>query len=151
MKKKNIFIIIVFIITCIGLSFIIFTRYNSKKKVDNSNEVKQAKGVYYKEMKEKMFAYYKIMFKYLNIPDELKASPIRIELGTLKKEGFPMDEFVSYDKKETCDLTDSYALAKIEDGKNIMYVYYKCGEDANYNVKEKSNKEETTTKKVANE
>ena len=41
-------------------------------------------------------------FTHTEYEKENKNSIIRINLGTLKTEGFPMDEFVSYDGKEEC-------------------------------------------------
>ena len=53
-----------------------------------------------------------------------------------------MDDFVSFDKKEKCDLNKSYAVRKVKNNKYVLQIYYKCGEDSNY-------KDLTTTKKAS--
>ena len=50
-----------------------------------------------------------------------------------EKYKFPMDSFISYESKEKCDLTESYAVLEynetISDYK--IDVFYLCGNDTN--------------------
>lgn len=157
MKKKNIILIIIlslFIVICLGM--LIFSSFKNKnnEKNDNVTESKELKKEYYEKMHKKMYNYYKIMYKNINVPEDKKDSVIRINLGSLKREGFPVDEFVNYETKEECDLAMSYAIRKVVNKQYKIEVYYKCGTVANYDyTKSNNNKvtEEKTTNEVNNE
>lgn len=149
MKKKNkIIIAIITLLILIGSTFLFINLFGDKKdKTDKSeNKTPKEKIEYYRTVHKKMYDYYKIKYKNINVPIDKKDAVIRINLGTLKRDGFPMDEFVSYDGKNECDLAMSYALRKVVDNEYIIEVYYKCGNDANYDYTKKQNVENSTKK-----
>ena len=135
--KKTIIIVIIMIL--IGVSFLsVYLFINDVYK----NESEIEKDEYYNNMHKKMHSYYKVLFNYINIPEEKEQSNIKITLFYLQRAGFPIEEFISYDGKEKCDLNKSYALRKLVDNEYVINVYYKCGSDANYNYNT------VTTKKI---
>ena len=152
MKKRNkmLILILIIIILCATTVFCI-NIFNKGNKTDTQKKISDEKIEYYRNIHEKMYKYYKIVYKNMNVPIENKNSTIRINLGTLKNEGFPIDEFISFDGKYKCDIALSYALRKVVNSKYSIEVYYKCGPDANYdytkNVKEEITSKNTTTKK----
>lgn len=156
MKKVHKILLLIFVILIIGGIVFLCININKKEesKGNNKSDTPVEKVEYYKEMHKKMFDYYKIMYKNINVPEDKKDSTIRINLGSLKREGYPMDEFVSFDGKEECDLALSYAERKVVDNKYQIEVFYKCGPDANYDITKtstttKANSEGTTTKKAS--
>ena len=153
MKKRNkIIITITLVLILAGITLLCINLFNKEEKNDkNKNETPKEKVEYYRNIHKKMYDYYKIKYKNINVPKDKKDSIIRINLGTLKRDGFPMEEFVSYDGKYECDLALSYALRKVVNNEYVIEVYYKCGGDANYdytkNKKETTKGNSTTTKK----
>lgn len=142
--KKKILLIMISVLILIGVGFLVFFLVNKDDNKDNNTENKTEEKEYYLAMHKRMYDYYKIMYKNIDVPEDKKDATIRINLGTLKREGFPMDEFVSYDGKEECDLAMSYAVRKVVDNKYQIEVYYKCGTTANYDYTKVS-----TTKKIS--
>lgn len=131
--KKKILLIIGIIIVILLSCFIVFIKTNNKN--DTIVDEKAVVDEYYIKMHSIMAKYYKIKYRHLNVKVD-KDTPVGITLRALSNDGFPIEEFVSYDKKDKCDLDLSYAVIKYENNKEITYVYYKCGEDANYDYKE---------------
>lgn len=146
--KKKILLIIISVLILIGVGISVFFFVDKGDNKDNNIVNKYAEKEYYSAMHKRMYDYYKIMYKNINVPEDKKDVTIRINLGTLEREGFPMDEFVSYDGKEECDRAMSYAIRKVVDNKYQIEVYYKCGTIANYDYTKVSttNKINTTTK-----
>lgn len=137
MKNKNKLIFIIFILISIIIVLLISSKLiNSTSKENNKNtkEDKTLINEYYIKMHSTMAKYYKIKYKNLNIKAD-EENPITITLKALSIDGFPIEEFVSYDGKEKCDLKFSFAIIKYENNKQMTYVYYKCGEDSNYDYK----------------
>jgi len=153
MKKRNkILITIIILLILVGVTLLSINLFSREEKNDtNKNETPKEKVEYYRKVHKRMYDYYKIKYKNINVPEDKKDSIIRINLGTLKRDGFPMDEFVSYDGKQECDLSMSYAERKVVDNKYQIEVFYKCGTDANYdytkNVEKEKTSNSTTTKK----
>lgn len=141
--KKKILLIIISVLILIGVVFLVFFLVNKGDSKDNNIVNKDSEKEYYLAMHKRMYDYYKIMYKNIDIPEDKKDVTIRINLGALEREGFPMDEFVSYDGKEKCDRAMSYAIRKVVDNKYQIEVYYKCGTIANYDYTKVS-----TTKKI---
>ncbi len=140
--KKKILLIIISVLILVGLGVLIFLLVDKDdKKVTTENKTEEKE--YYLAMHKRMYDYYKIMYKNIDVPEDKKDSTIRINLGTLKREGFPMEEFVSFDGKDECDLAMSYAVRKVVNNKYQIEVYYKCGTTANYDYTKVS-----TTKKI---
>lgn len=131
MKKKKIIIYSIIVVALIffTICFVIFNNYRNEK---NNSLINESKKEYYDKMYKRMYAYYKIVYKNMNYSEEMKDSIIRINLGTLKTEGFPMEDFVSYDGNDECDIALSYAVRKVVNNKYQIEVFYKCGNDANY-------------------
>lgn len=141
--KKKILLIILSILVLIGVGTLIFFLVDKDEKNVPKKENNTEEKEYYQAMHKRMYDYYKIMYKNIDVPEDKKDAPIRINLGTLKREGFPMDEFVSFDGKDECDLAMSYAIRKVVNNKYQIEVYYKCGTRANYDYTKVS-----TTKKI---
>ena len=140
--KKKILLIIISVLILVGLGVLIFLLVDKDdKKVTTENKTEEKE--YYLAMHKRMYDYYKIMYKNIDVPEDKKDSTIRINLGTLKREGFPMEEFVSFDGKDECDLAMSYAVRKVVNNKYQIEVYYKCDTTANYDYTKVS-----TTKKI---
>lgn len=156
MKKTHKILLIILVILIIGGIVFLSISINNKEKGEGNNKADTPieKVEYYRNIHKKMYDYYLIMYKNMNVPEDKKDSTIRINLGTLKREGFPMDEFVSFDGKNECDMALSYATRKVVDNKYKIEVFYKCGGDANYDLTKntttkKVESDETTTKKAS--
>jgi len=133
MSKKIKIILLIIVIAIISASGLIgYKIYNDRLE---EKEVVLEKE-HYKKMTDKMYAYYKIMYKNMKVSEDKKDKKIKIFLGTLEREGFPMDEFVNYKTKEKCDTALSYAERTIENNKYAITIYYKCGNVTNYKLAE---------------
>lgn len=132
-NKKLIIILSILLVIIIGVILCLFIFKNNDTKT-TIEENKITKEEHYTKMLNKMYSYYNVMYKYINIPEDNIYSPIRINLGTLEYEGFPIDEFVSYDGKEKCDIALSFGVREYIDGEFKISVYYKCGNDINYDA-----------------
>lgn len=141
--KKKILLLLVSMLILVGVGFLVFFLVDRNDNKSNNTSNKAEEKEYYLTLHKRMYDYYKIMYKNIDVPEDKKDAPIRINLGTLKREGFPIDEFVSFDGKEECDLAMSYAIRKVVDNKYQIEVYYKCGTVANYDYTKVS-----TTKKI---
>ena len=141
--KKKILLIVISVLVFVGVGTLIFFLVEKDEKSVSNNENKTEEKEYYQAMHKRMYDYYKIMYRNIDVPEDKKDAPIRINLGTLKREGFPMEEFVSFDGKNECDLAMSYAIRKVVNNEYQIEVYYKCGNVANYDYTKVS-----TTKKI---
>lgn len=143
--KKKVLLIIISIMILIGVGILVFFFVKKEAKNIKKNDIKVGEKKYYQNMHKKMYDYYKIMYRNIDVPEDKKNVPIRINLGILKREGFPMDEFVSYDGKDECDLAMSYAIRKVVNNKYQINVYYKCGTVANYDYTKVNTTEKINT------
>ena len=81
-------------------------------------------------METKLKADFKKMYSEVNLPDA--ADIVVLTLGDLERAGYSMNNYVSYDKKSSCNKAMTYAERSVVKGKEQIKVYYLCDEDANY-------------------
>ncbi len=123
-NKKNIIIISILVLILIGS---IVTLYIYAKN-SQSNRFKK----YYANMEKQMTKDYNWLYDNIDLPSDASSSVVVVTLGDLKRAGFSMDNYVSFENKKACNPAMSYAERRVVNGKEEIKVFYSCDEDKNY-------------------
>lgn len=129
-KKEKIAIIILAIII-IALTTILLVVI-SKKETKNTCG-KGTKEEHYNTIIKEMESYYDVINKIHFVNKNNPIGKLKLHLTDIEKIGFPMDNFVSYETNEKCDLNESYAMIEYDEETQDykIDVYYVCGSDTN--------------------